>query len=124
MKLLTKPTSHTERVEWKRPAHVKTSFNPLGIFGIGSLITSTFVPEKTIEAPFPGRTVLDKVEIDFEDEDAITACIEVIDIFDIRKKHTEFVLMFDEWVYILHGVFPEERLRDNVWRCNIDHFEY
>lgn len=123
MKLLTKPSSTREIIEWNIPARRETRFNPLGIFGIGPITTMVYVPARTGVSSFRGRNILDKVEIDFEDEDAINLCIEV-GAYDMIKKKTEFTLAFEGEVYIIHGVIPEKLLRDNIWSCNIDHFEY
>jgi hypothetical protein len=124
MKLLTKPECEPKVMEVKIPAHTKTRFNPLGIFGIGSITTTTFVPEKMVASmPGTGRTILKPVEIDFEDEDAINLCIDV-GAYDMIKRKTAFTLVFEGEVYILHGVLPEKLLRDNVWECSIDFFEY
>jgi hypothetical protein len=123
MKLLTKPSSTREVIEWEVPARRETRFNPFGLLGIGPITTSRDIPARKVRAPFPGRTVLNKVEIDFEDEDAIDLCVEVEPFGCSRKKRTEFTLMFEGEVYILHGVLPEKLLRDNVWSCSIDQFE-
>jgi hypothetical protein len=122
MKLLTKPECEPKVLEVKILAHTKTRFNPLGIFGIGPITTTTFVPEKTV-ASMPGRTILKPVEIDFEDEDAINLCIDV-GAYDMIKRKTAFTLVFEGEVYILHGVLPQKLLRNNVWECSIDFFEY
>lgn len=122
MKLLTKPGAKAEPIEIKIPACTETRFNPLGLLGIGPITTTREIPERTV-ARLPGRSVLSKIEIDFEEEDAINLCIDV-GVYDFIKKKTAFTLMFEGEVYILHGVIPLERLRDNVWKCNIDRYEY
>jgi hypothetical protein len=122
MKLLTKPSSTREVIECEVPARRETRFNPLGIFGFGPIMTTRDIPARKVVSPYPGRSVLDKIEIDFEDEDAITTCIDV-GVCDYIKKRTEFPLMFDGEIYVLHGVVPLERLRENIWKCNIDYFE-
>lgn len=123
MKLLTKPSYTREVIEYEVPARRETHFNPFGILGIGPITTSRDIQARKVVAPYPGRSILDKLEIDFEDEDAIDLCIEV-GVYDFIKKKTEFTLMFEGEVYIIHGVIPLERLRDNVWKCNIDRYEY
>jgi hypothetical protein len=122
MKLLTKPSSTREVIEWEVPARRETRFNPFGLLGFGPITTSRDIPARKVVVPYPGRSVLDKIEIDFEDEDAIDSCIDV-GAYDFIKKKTAFPLTFDGEVYILHGVIPLECLRDNVWKCNIDFFE-
>jgi len=122
MKLLTKPGTKAESIEIKIPARTETRFNLLGLIGIGPITTKREIPERT-GARLPWRSILSKIEIDFEDEDAINLCIEV-GAYDMIKKKTEFLLLFEGEVYILHGVLPEKLLRDNVWECSIDFFEY
>jgi hypothetical protein len=122
MKLLTKPGAKAEPIEIKIPARTETRFNPLGLLGIGPITTTRQIPEHTV-ARLPGRSILSKIEIDFEDEDAIDLCIDV-GAYDMIKKKTEFTLLFEGEVYIIHGVIPEKLLRDKVWECSIDFFEY
>lgn len=122
MKLLTKPDANMEVIEYTVPARHETRFHPLGLLGIGPLTTTQEIPARTTIGML-GRKVLKKIQIDFEDEDAIDLCIDV-GVYDMIKRKTEFKLAFDEKVYIIHGVIPEKCLRDNVWECNIDHYEY
>ncbi len=123
MKLLTKPELKREVIVWEEPARRETRFNPFGVFGIGPISTTVEIPGRTRTSSFPGRSVIGKVEIDFEGDDAITACVDVGE-YEFIKKKTAFALMFDGLVYILRGVVPEELLRDNIWLCNIDHIEF
>jgi hypothetical protein len=122
MKLLTKPDVHMQDREVKIPARRETRFHPLGLFGIGPLTTTRDIPARTVTGT-AGRTILKRIEIDFEDEDAITTCIDV-GAYDMIKKNTEFTLMLEGEVYIIYGVIPMKLLHDNVWECNIDRFEY
>jgi hypothetical protein len=123
MKLLTKPSVTRERIESKIPARRETRFNPLGILGVMPIFVTQNIPERTVVWPYAGRSIIDKLKIDFEHEDAMDLCIE-IGAYDFIKKKTAFALSFDGVDYVLHGVIPEKLLHDNVWECNIDHFEY
>jgi hypothetical protein len=121
MKLLSKPSADPNTLEIKVPARRETKFNPLGLLGIGPIITTRDVPARTV-TPMQALVLPRPIKIDFEDEDAIDACIDV-GAYDFIKKKSAFPLMFEGKVYILHGVFPIKLLRDNVWSCNIDFFE-
>lgn len=131
MKLLTKPSYSIDQIELKTEAYVETKFHPLGIFGFGPIATSKAVPARTM--CFPGRKTVSNVEIDFEDADAIATCL-YVGKYKFRGKESRedywiknkmsFTLMFDGLVYILHGVIPLECLRENVWECSIDFFEF
>lgn len=112
-------------IEIGKPAHTEVRFNPLGIFGIGPITTTRKVPA-TVQTRLPGRSVWNKIEIDFEDADAVETCLIEVGPHDVRKRQESHALRFDGdgWVYILHGLFPLENLRDNVWLCHIDYAEF
>jgi hypothetical protein len=40
------------------------------------------------------------------------------------RYDTEIALTVEGGVYTIRGVVPEKRIRNNVWECNIDLYEY
>lgn len=122
MKLLTEPKCTREMIEIKEPAHTEVRFNLLGLLGIVPIITSRDV-EEVVTGYIPGRSVWNRPEVDFEDDDAMDVCVVDDGYGGLRKRGEPQVLMFEgnQHVYVLYGLFPVECLRDNVWTCSIDY---
>jgi hypothetical protein len=126
LKLLKKPTWVNEKITiGAKPARTEVKFRPLGLLGIGPIATVVDRPA-TEGSTFAGRSIIQPVEIDFEEAEAIPTCLIEDAPFDCWRKRREPVTVMceeDGWVYILHGLFPHEHLHDNVWKCIIDYFE-
>lgn len=120
MKLVKAPSVSQSTLDFA-PSHtvLETSFNPLGLFGLGSLITTR---ERVIRPRFsiPGRVITDDVEIDFE---AAVVYLPVLDTGDnLNLIKNTYELEYGGMVYTMQGVFPLYNIWGNVWRCNCDHF--
>jgi hypothetical protein len=120
MKLLTKPSATTETITIGGEQEVACLKMDL-LLGFIPIFRESTKKIHTPRRQFAGRTSTNPVEVDFEDaEDPISICLTIEDDY-YRKCKSPFELELDGVVYVLHGLFPTHRIRDNVWSCSFDY---
>ncbi len=127
MKLLTHPGSTLECITVGGTyLELRTTFNPLGIFGIGPVFKTQEIVRHRPEMHFTGRRKMIDIKVDFESEDPWRICVyhdEEFDCWRNVRRPEGWALELDGVKYTLFGLMPLTHVEGNVWECCLDHYE-
>lgn len=128
MKLLTHPGKTIDEIRLGGTyTETQTTFNPLGLFGVGPMLRTREVRRGSPRVMrFAGRIQMLDVNIDFEDEDPWRICVYYDEEYDCWRKVQRpegWGLELDGVKYTVHGLMPIVHIESHVWKCSIDYFD-